>query len=92
MSSSSIGHYPFKGRDAGITPADKLFCMSVMVARPTESGCQSGSIPEFLGGLDMKSWFESNIQIIWGMGLLGVVTSLAPRITGRFDADILHHV
>ena len=27
---------------------------------------------------------------IWGMGLLGVVASLAPRIPDRFESDILH--
>lgn len=26
----------------------------------------------------------------WGMGLLGVDTSLAPRITERFESVILH--
>ena len=31
------------------------------------------------------------LQIVWGMGLLVVVTSLAMRITDGLDAHILHH-
>ncbi|QXL90325.1 hypothetical protein [Salmonella phage NINP13076] len=35
---------------------------------------------------------RSSRQIIWGMGLLGVDTSLAPRITEEFESLILHQM
>lgn len=62
--------------------------MSFSVIKNNSRYCQlvdGGSwIPEAAGSSPARETKQ------WGMGLLGVVTSLAPRSADRFDADILH--